>query len=92
MFFNPFQKLYCISNANANPTTKSCLIPNSYHCYCARRICSPTKRFTNEIVVRGNDFKFTYALPLAQNIVTIDTAETSKQSLLAAMQYNEKLC
>jgi len=30
--------------------------------------------------------KLTYALPLAHDIMTIDTIETSKYSLLAAMQ------
>jgi len=32
----------------------------------------------------------TYALPLARNIITIDKIETSKYSLLGAM--NGKLC
>jgi len=36
----------------------------------------------------GEHFKLTYALPLAYNIITIDTAETSQYSLSA--ECNEK--
>ena len=35
--------------------------------------------------------KLTYALPLAHNIITIDTIKTAKYSLLAAMQWEALL-